>query len=396
MTTGHKARDHRIYDKEARSVAGMGAEVVITGPHPDAETDENSIRIIKSPDPKNLFRRFLFQPWITELLSLSVKPDIVHLHDLELLQIVPLLRVMMPKAKIVYDVHEDFSGIIAIRGYIPRVMKPSVRLAVNVFEKSFVRMVNGVVAVTDPLAARFHHSRKIAVYNFPSAQFYRHAGEKSMPAGRRKWDLVHLGTLSKPRARFLAEIIALLNEKKPGIMICVAGLHPEIHDFLASLVPRCCTLLGKIPYEDVPSLLGSARIGLDIHPFETVNLKVAVPVKIFEYMACGAAVITSTMPVLDELISRAGAGAASITCIKAGTPDTFADAIVATLRRMEEGDDPGSRLQAMAQKHYVWEKEASKLARFYLDLLDRPSSLKRMEARRDYDPELKHLSASRC
>ncbi len=371
MTTGHSARDHRIYDKQARSARAMGAQVTVVGPDRHRTANDGGVRIVGPPRPSGLLRRFLLQPWITQRYAPKGAPDIVHLHDLELLQIVPLLRLRWPGAKVVYDVHEDFAGLVSIRRYIPPALKPLVRYMVQGFEGCFAWPVSGISAATQPLADRFGHRRKTALYNFPSLGFYEAASAAFKPPSERTYDLVHLGALSDARAGFLAEILHLLHARRPGIRTCIAGLHPEAYRLMRTLAPAGCDLTGMVPYDRVPAVLSDARIGLDVHPFPTENLKVAVPVKVFEYMACCCAVVTSTMPVLDQIFSMAGVGNGDVATIRGGTPAAFAAAVVSTLDCIEGGGNPGQRLRTMALGHFVWEREAPKLGRFYLGLLGR-------------------------
>ena len=55
------------------------------------------------------------------------------------------------------------------------------------------------------------------------------------------------------------------------------------------------------------AFLGTCRIGIDVHPILYPHLLCAVPVKVFEYMANGAAVVTSYLPELHRLLGADGA-----------------------------------------------------------------------------------------
>jgi glycosyltransferase involved in cell wall biosynthesis len=305
---------------------------------------------------------------MSQILLLGERPDIIHLHDLELLQILPLLRLAMPRVKIVYDVHEDFPALVDIRGYIPRFLKPALKVTVNLLEKSLAGLTNGVVGVTEPLTDHFAHASRITVYNFPSRKFYETAVETARPAIEREYDLVHLGALTPERAHFLIGIAKLLCAAKPDIRICIAGLYPKTYDLLLPIAPSQCTLIGKIPYSEVPRLLGNAIVGLDAHPFRTDNLRVAIPVKVLEYMGSGCALVSSRFPLLDQLFRQAGA-ADDVVWIDSDSPEAFAQAIVTSLDRVAKGGDPGSRLRCIAARSFLWEREADKLARFYLEIL---------------------------
>ena len=54
-------------------------------------------------------------------------------------------------------------------------------------------------------------------------------------------------------------------------------------------------------------MLGNAKVGLDVHPWLGLHLKVALAVKVCEYMAAGCAVVASAMPVLNQILAQAEA-----------------------------------------------------------------------------------------
>lgn len=369
LTTGHQVTDHRIYDKEACSLSELGASVVIIGNHADHQASPNNIMIRNVPEAGNRIQRFLQQSWYCWQIASRYKADILHIQDAELLQIVPWVRLKQPHIKIVYDVHEDFANLLKIRSYLPGILKPFVSMIVNGIEKGLARLVHGIVGVTQPLADRFTHNHRIAAYNFPSHRFYDYAKSVARPIAEREYDLIHLGTLSEHRALFLVDTLQKLHSQRIGTRTLITGVHEHIYNKIKHLLPSGCKLESQIPYDQVPLRLGNARVGLDVHPFHTANLEVAVPVKIFEYMACGCGVVTSQMPVLNDLFVTGGINSTDITSIDGGTAETYANAIINMLDRINNKDDIGRRLQGLAHQNYVWEREAGKLANFYLKLL---------------------------
>jgi glycosyltransferase involved in cell wall biosynthesis len=368
MTTGHQAMDQRIYDKEACSLSAVGASVIVIGKHTGQEP-LNCVRIVKLPSSQNRIKRFLYQPWHCYYLASRYHSDIFHIQDAELLQIVPLVRLIRPNVKIIYDVHEDFSNLIKIRSYIPEVLKPFIHRIVNVMEKGLSRLVHGVIGVTQPLTDCFSQSKRITVRNFPSRRFYKYAKRVAKPVSQRKYDLIHLGTLSEQRAEFLADMLHMLHQQRPKMRTLITGVHPHIFNKLKHHIPPGCELEGQIPYDQVALRLGNALIGLDVHPFPGDHLNVAVPVKVFEYMACGCAVVTSQIPVLNDLLASCGISSTDITTINGGTQETFVKAISIMHDRVKNGDKIGTRLQKIANQNFIWEREAEKLANFYIELL---------------------------
>jgi glycosyltransferase involved in cell wall biosynthesis len=370
VTTGHEATDHRIYDKEACGLASLGALVTIIGRHTNGQRSNiDHVHIIEIAAPKNRIERFFIQPWRCYRAASPITVDFIHIQDAELLQIVPWLRFRWSQVKVVYDVHEDYANLIKIRSYLPRIVRPFVGTFIDAVEKGLARLVHGVVGATQPLADRFPRNERIAAYNFPSQRFYRNAKENAKPESLRKFDLVHIGTLSAQRARFLADIVHILYRERPTLRILVTGLHRDIYDLLQAFALPSCSLEGQIPYGLVPMRLGDARVGLDVHPFRGAHLDVAVPVKLFEYMACGCAIVCSQMPVLNQLLAEHDVNETDLTCIDGGTPETYASAIIELLDRINKGEDVGGKLREVAYRYYVWENEAEKLANFYLNLL---------------------------
>jgi glycosyltransferase involved in cell wall biosynthesis len=148
----------------------------------------------------------------------------------------------------------------------------------------------------------------------------------------------------------------------------VIGLTPETEKILREQVPDGCVLLGTTPHEEIPGLLANSKIGLDVHPWLGAHLEVALPVKVCEYMAAGCAVVSSSMPVLDQLLNKAAPGIDTVTLIDGGNPEDYARAAISLIESIQNGSDPGAQLRDLALKHMTWENEAAKVAQLYLRL----------------------------
>jgi hypothetical protein len=58
--------------------------------------------------------------------------------------------------------------------------------------------------------------------------------------------------------------------------------------------------------------------------------------------------------------------------IESDDPVVYAKAIVQMLEAIERGENPGLELREFALRNMVWEKEAHKIAKLYLELLGKP------------------------
>jgi glycosyltransferase involved in cell wall biosynthesis len=294
----------------------------------------------------------------------------VHFHDAELLWSLPVAKLLWPRAKLIYDVHEDFGNLMMIRDWLPKASRPAVRAVTQFCEKLLVRLTDGVVAVTGPLAAHFPFVPSVTVHNFATSAFFDQAAKWSRPPLEREFAIVHLGTLSPPRAKFLGAVLRHFHVLRPQMRSLVIGIEGDVVRAAAGGLPGQCEVVGKVPFDRVPELIGNAAVGIDIHPWLLPHLLPALAVKVCEYMACGCAVVASSMPVLDRMMKDSGLGPDSMVRIQGGRPEDYAQATVDLLDAMERGDDPGSRLRAFARQRMNWKGEAERLAIFYRGLLD--------------------------
>ena len=382
MTSGHDVSDPRIYVKQARSLRQLGARVAIAGAvYKTAPTD---VVILPVSKPSSRLVRFLWQPWKCLRRAWREQCDIIHVHDAEMLTILPIAKLRWPRARFVYDVHEDFANLMLIRGWLPSWIRPAVKFAVDLVEKSLARLADGIVGVTPPLTGKFPNRNKATAFNYTSRHFFDACTTVSRPPQLREFDVVHLGTLNPKRAVFLCDVLSDLHRRRPQSRSLIIGvMTPDIQELLTTKLPRNCMVLGRTEHERLPALLGNARIGIDVHPWQQPHLEVAIPVKVCEYMAASCAVVCSSMPVLNQVMLQAGV-APDITTIQGGTPADYAEAILRTLAGIERGEHPGAKLRQAAVAHMTWENEADKIAQLYLRILGpaqrRSRALRAMEA----------------
>src|SRR5262249_10920739 len=105
VTSVHSAMDVRILEKECKSLAAHGYEVVLIAPsiHP---VQVDGVRVVTVKKPRNRSARLLLTALEVLYLSAQEDADLYHFHDPELIIIGVALKLFMGKI-IVYDVHED-------------------------------------------------------------------------------------------------------------------------------------------------------------------------------------------------------------------------------------------------------------------------------------------------
>lgn len=370
ITSGHDATDHRVYYKLACSLKRLGANVVVVGKLGDP-LFSGEVPVLEVQKPSSRLQRFFWQPWRCFWIARKYKADIVHFHDAEFLLTLPLAKLIWPKRKFVYDVHEDFANLMLVRDWLPYKIRGFVCLLTDLIEKKLTTLAHAVVGVTPLLTHKFSNDHRITAYNFISNEFFELSKLHSRKPQEREFDLVHLGTLNLKRSIFLAKTIQIFHKLRPKAKSIVIGISPEIPQNIRALFPENCLMIDNIPHLEVPKMLGNAKVGIDIHPWIDLHLEVAFPVKICEYMASGCAVVTSAMPVVKQIFEKAQSELNCIEIIDEGIPTEYARAVVKKIEAIEKGKNLGEKLHKFALNHMIWENEVDKITMLYLKLLRR-------------------------
>ncbi len=367
VSSGHTALDHRVFDKEAVSLARHFPRVRVVAAHPRDEV-RDQVSIIGLPAGTHRFDRFLLRPWRCLWAARGPGARVLILHDAELLWLVPLIK-LTTGWRVIYDVHEDFAQLLLRRAWIPRKLRRSLSHGVGLVEKAFAACCDGIIGVTEVLVERFAHRPHVALYNLPSGDFIRQAAACAQPLAARRYDLVHLGTLSVERVAFLGEVMRGLFARRPEARVLLIGVRPEHRAAFDAFPPERVTVLGAVPYADIAGLLADCRIGIDVHPVLYPHLRCAVPVKVFEYMAAGCNVVTSFLPELHRLLSGEGHG--HVTTITTADAERFADGVHRLLESPEVMQQHQDALMRLVAAHWNWETEEKKLVRFVTSIITR-------------------------
>src|SRR5262245_54487881 len=87
VASGHEATDPRIY-KQASSLQGLGASTTVVATLERGNPHE--VRVLTVQKASSRLMRFLWQPWRCLWTAWRQRPDIIHLHDAEMLITLPL------------------------------------------------------------------------------------------------------------------------------------------------------------------------------------------------------------------------------------------------------------------------------------------------------------------
>jgi glycosyltransferase involved in cell wall biosynthesis len=233
----------------------------------------------------------------------AVGGRLVHANDLNVLPAAFLLARYW-HAAVVYDSHELWTECNPS-------WSPLRRRLLALLERVLIRRAEAVVtvnrAIARELATRYGIAQPLVVMNCPPMPklLSRPAVYNTPP----KLRALYLGMLNEGRGLIeLVDAAALVPELElticgPGPMTQSIAEQIERHG-LADRVH----LLPPVPVTDVIDTLAHYHVGVIPYPRGTLNVELSSPIKLFEYMAAGLAVVASDLPVIREVVTEAGCG----------------------------------------------------------------------------------------
>jgi glycosyltransferase involved in cell wall biosynthesis len=362
FTTAHTELKSRSFHREFVPLARSGATVRYLAPV-KATSHRDGIEIVALNKYSSRLRRIFAQPALLRTL-LRQRVDLYHFQDPELFPLAFVLKLICRK-RVVYDAYEDFPSMVANRAALPRPLRLLAAKAIANVESLAVRLLDGVMTA-DPLTMcrlTKSHGPQIVFYNFPNLDFF-----PSCSAPRAKpFDLVYRGGLSERAGTFvLIEALRLLAAReRPATLLLIGyfdnhSAEKEIRERLhAAGVAHLVEIRGRLDHEKMAAALSEAAIG--ISPLQAVpKFMLNIPVKVFEYWACGIPVVASDLPPIRPFFRNAEAG----FLFPAASAPALAQSIAWLLDNPSAAAAMGARGRNLVVRRFNNREEVRKLQRF--------------------------------
>jgi glycosyltransferase involved in cell wall biosynthesis len=356
LSTVHDRGDVRIFHKQCRTLAAAGYRVTLMVADGRGDEEVEGVHVTDlGRRPTGRLARMTLLPWSALRAVRRLRPALLHFHDPELLPVAGLMaRRGLP---VVYDAHEDVPQQILAKHWIGPALRPVVSRGFAGLEGFIARRLRAVVVANPPNLARFiaMGCDAICVNNFPLLEEFP-APARPRPCTR---TLVYVGGLT--RARGLVQLVQALGQM-PDVRLLLCGR------FADDGCEGACRSLpgwqqvdyrGQVDRRAIQAALAAADIGMVTLLPET-NYLVALPVKMFEYMAAELPVVASDIPLWREIIDAHHCG----VTVDPADPAAIARAVLGLLA------DPqcramGERGRAAVLAQYHWGVEADKLLALY-------------------------------
>jgi glycosyltransferase involved in cell wall biosynthesis len=357
--------------REAGALADAGHDVVIVHlPAGDEDEVPGGFRL-RSATPPRWMRRLPRTLWrIIALGSIALgaraeRPDAVHANDIATL-IPGYLAARLSRARLVYDTHEYAVGV-------PYRKAVWAWLAATI-ERLLIRRCDAVITVSDGIAERLQERYRLAA----RPVVVRNVPDLPPPAPGVAPDLrelmgiggaplvLHQGAVAEGRGGGnLVRAVARLDSAH----LLFLGVDDAFAERLANL-GRGAGLDGRLHFHppvalaDLLSYTTQADVGVSLLEDTCENHRLALPNKLFEYLAADLPVVVSDLPEMSRLVGERGVGWAT----DPGDPVDIARVLQLAVADREDGD-LHARVQAAAAE-LNWAHERTRLTDLYASLAE--------------------------
>ncbi len=330
-----------------------------------------------------------------------VRPDVVHAHDAAML-LPGVIGARLTRARLVYDSHELATSV----PYRERLWA----WFVGAIERLAVPRCAAVITVSDGIAqrlrARYRLARTPTVVRNVSA-----LSPDGQPGLRERLGIaahtplvLHQGAPAPARG---CEVLIDAVARLPGVHLAFLGdaepgYAKELRHFIAEHVAsrsaegsdlaERITLLPSVPLEALLAHTAEADVGVTLLQDTCLNHRLALPNKLFEYIAAGVPVVAADLPETRRLVESYGVG----WCVTSSDSSALTGALRFALHRPR--DPKLHERLARATEELCWSREQGRLLDLYAQLAGRhqvvrgahPGTLRDEPAVRREEPAVTH------
>jgi len=362
ISCSHFSDDERIYHKEIKTIIEEGYFVkYFTFAGSIINISDNNIIHINYDKSKYSLRNYLR---FVEDELINDPPKVIHIHEPELFPLAIKLKKRF-NTKIIYDVHEDYPSMIDT---FSRLSSPLRNIKIRYWklkERHFLKYVDEIFIASPGVANSGFVNQgfsPILLENYPLKKFIKKINIKI----KKKNSLIYHGNIAPERGiTELIKSLSIVSKEVPDIFLSIYGgfrtrsYRRELLKLVSSLnLDSHIAFNRHMEHEDIWAHLRENLVG--IIPFNDNPLtRVNTPTKLFEYMAAGCHIISSSLPPVARYDAR-------INFFPPGDVRKLATSILTKFNNISESDILYN--QEKVQSTYNWEKNIQKIKETYFEL----------------------------
>jgi glycosyltransferase involved in cell wall biosynthesis len=362
ITSVHSRYDTRIFLKECSSLKRISLDVnliVADGLDDEIRNGIQILNIKKNSFISNRLFRMLFFPFLFFKKIKSLKPELIHFHDPELI----LLGIFLKKIgfKVIYDIHEDVESQILSKFYIPKFYRGFISLVVKNIESYAAKRLTGLITATPFLHEKFSLKNKntALVNNYPIINELSKSGDYTS----KKNCIVFLGGIT--RIRGIENVVKSLSNTKSKLNLVGNFQEPKFKEYLMSTSNwEKVNYYGFCDRTKSAEILSKSFAGIVTFDYAKNHIN-SQPNKLFEYMSAGLPVIASNFGLWKEIVQGSKCG----VCVDPNDIDQITTAINFLHSNPKKAQKMGKNGKKAILEKFNWSLESEKLINFYKKIL---------------------------
>jgi glycosyltransferase involved in cell wall biosynthesis len=357
----HSWDDVRVFQKEARTLANAGFDVVLMAQTPGSD-NVNGVHLLSAPASNSRIARFFKLPVVLRE-ALRLKGAVYHLHNPDTLPIALALKVL--RRRVIYDTHEDFSKRLLIREWIPQLIRRPLGWFIAMAEAMIGRLADGCICTQADVCKRLGN-RAILIGNPPITEGpmieAAYNAAKTVQRGA-EVRLVYAGVINRARGLdFMVDALASLNAAGVEARLWLIGpaVTQDLNVAMARPGGAFVDYLGKLPQVEAFGYMIKADVGL-VTILDIADHRRTSPNKLYEYLVFGLPVVASDFPDWRQTLPEE----AGVCYVRPGCTAEIVSAVTTLTALPDRGRSAAARGRDYVVKTLSWEREADKLLGLY-------------------------------
>jgi glycosyltransferase involved in cell wall biosynthesis len=364
-------------EKEARALLKTGYTIDLLCNNYTGLATEDAYSGIRVHRLRNkLFSRIINLPlfcnpvWVWKIYSLiiSVRPDVIHIHDLPLFLTGAFLGKLF-NIPTVFDMHENYPAMLKVTKGMFTLKNPYLAA---VIERIAIRIADYIIVVVEEQKERLINlcvpeKKLVIVSNTVDLEYFNNLKinleEKAKLKSKFNPVVSYIGGFPGRGLETVLQAISIASSKLPKIFLLLIGDGKGRKELERETNKLCTTervaFLDWVKFVDVPSYINASDICLVPHPSNT-HTNTTIPHKLFQYMALGKPVIVTDARPLARIVKNCKCG----IVVKSGNANEMADAII-TLSDKRLASRLGYNGKKTVKEIYNWRNTSRELIRFY-------------------------------
>ena len=364
ITTVHRPFDVRIFHRMCCSLSSNHYEVHLIARKPKI-SKLNGVFLHSIPDFQNRIYRMTVGVLLACSRAIMLRPQIVHLHDPELLPIAILLKHL--GILVIYDMHELLSSQLETKFYLKKfISKYFLREFLKFIEFLAVKHAEAMVLAEDgylePMSKANPKFRKkfYVIRNYPHVDKII-SQKKEAVSKYNGIVIVYIGGLMEIRG--IKELILAVSGIENAKLVLVGPWASKKfkEDCMNLKEYKCVEYRGVLSFEETIKIVKTADIGLStLYPDK--NYLTSLPTKFYEYALCKIPIIMSNFPYWEKTFN----GMAWFTDPKDPKEIRLS---ISKIINCPSSQDKVQKAFKKVSTDWNWENEQRKLLSLYLKLL---------------------------